>query len=170
MKMKSFFKLGLILFSMLISQQIFAQKSNPILGGNLVLGGATGDFKNGYKSVTGLDGFIGTGGKNAFFILSTGYYSYKNQDGNSYGKIRMIPLKAGFRYYAAKKIFFTANAGLGLLKDETMSSSKSNFVYDAGIGYHGSFSNISLHYDGWKKRNTDGTSNTIQLRLGFALK
>ncbi len=170
MKMKSFFKLGLILFSMLASQQIFAQKSNPILGGNLVLGGATGDFKNGYKSVSGIDGFIGTGSKKAFFVLSTGYYSYKNQDDNTHGKIRMIPLKAGFRYYAAKKIFLTGNAGLGLLKDETMSSSKSNFVYDAGIGYHGSFSNISLHYDGWKKRNTDGTSNTIQLRLGFALK
>jgi hypothetical protein len=147
-----------------------AQVKNILIGGNLTGGPAIGDFKNGYKSVFGLEGFIGGGSEKVFGLLTAGYFSYSAQDGNIYGKIKMLPLKGGLRIYATKKLFLAGNAGIGLLKDEVMTSSESRFVYDMGAGFHNGLGSISVFYDGWVRKNNNGTSNTIQVKLGFALR
>jgi hypothetical protein len=167
----------LVLFSACFSlcglQKAVAQKHdlNLIMGGNVILGFPAGDFKNGYSSATGVDAFLGFGmSRQAFLVGTIGYSSYKNEDTNPYGKIKLIPLKAGLRLYPAKKLFVAGNAGVGFLKDETMSSRESRFVYDFGLGLHGQIVQAGVYYDGWKRKNNNGTSNTIQLRIGLALR
>ena len=150
-----------------------AQKKdlNVIMGGNAIIGFPTGDFKNGYTSATGVDAFLGFGlSGQAFLVGSIAYISYKNDDANPFGKIKMIPLKGGLRLYPGKKLFFAGNAGVGFLKDETMSSRESRIVYDLGMGLHGQILQAGVYYDGWKRKNNNGTSNSIQLRIGLALR
>ena len=113
-----------------------AQKTKPFLGGNLILGFPNGDFKTSYKSALGIEASAGFGSKRIFVLGTLGYVSYKAQSGNPYGKITVIPLKAGLRLYPTKRLFITGNAGFGFLKDETMSKRESRFVYDAGVGVH----------------------------------
>jgi hypothetical protein len=162
----------LIVFSVFSVTASFAQKDlNVFVGGNVLLGFAGGDFKNGYSYATGIDASLGLGvTEKVYVIATTGFVSYKNEDTNPFGKISLIPLKAGVRIYPIKNLFFAGNAGVGFLKDEVMSSRESRFVYDAGIGAHGNLIQVGLYYDGWKRKNTSGSSNTFQIRLGFALK
>lgn len=154
-------------------QSLQAQQKdlNLLMGGNVILGFPTGDFKNGYSSASGVDAFLGFGmSRQAFLVGTIGYVSYRNEDSNPYGKIKLIPLKAGLRLYPAKKVFLAGNAGVGFLKDETMSSRESRFVYDFGVGLHGQVLQAGVYYDGWKRKNNNGTSNSIQLRIGLALR
>lgn len=150
--------------------KVAAQKLNTFVGGNLIIGFPTGDFKNGYKRATGIDASLGFGGKHLYGIGTIGYVSYKEQSGNPYGKITLVPIKAGLRVYPTNILFLSGNAGVGFLKDEVMSSRESRFMFDAGIGLHLLVGQISLNYDGWKRQNTDGFSGTIQLKLGLAFK
>ncbi len=148
---------------------VSAQKTKPFLGGNLILGFPNGDFKTAYKSALGIEGSAGFGGKRIFVLGTLGYVSYKAESGNPYGKITVIPLKAGLRVYPTKRLFLTGNAGYGFLKDETMSKREARFVYDAGVGLHFLLSQISVHYDAWQRKNNAGVSSSIQLKLGLAL-
>ena len=129
-----------------------AQKTNPFLGGNLILGFPNGDFKTAYKSALGIEGSAGFGGKRIFVLGTLGYVSYKAESGNP-----------------TKRLFLTGNAGYGFLKDETMSKREARFVYDAGVGLHFLLSQISVHYDAWQRKNNAGVSSSIQLKLGLAL-
>jgi hypothetical protein len=150
--------------------KVTAQKLNTFVGGNLIIGFPTGDFKDGYKRATGIDASLGFGGKHLYGLGTIGYVSYKPQSGNPYGKITVVPIKAGLRVYPTSILFLSGNAGVGFLKDEAMSSRESRFMFDAGIGLHFIIGQISLNYDGWKRQNTDGFSGTIQLKLGLAIK
>ena len=153
-----------------MAEKASAQKLNTFVGGNLILGFPTGDFKDGYKGATGIDASLGFGGKHLYGIGTIGYVSYKPQSGNPYGKITVVPIKAGLRVYPTSILFLSGNAGIGFLKDEAMSSRESRFMFDAGIGLHFIIGQISVNYDGWKRQNTDGFSGAVQLKLGLALK
>ncbi|MEJ8842670.1 hypothetical protein WG954_09780 [Lacibacter sp. H375] len=159
-----------LLAQFVIAEKATAQKLNTFVGGNLILGFPTGDFKDGYKRATGIDVSLGFGGKHLYGLGTIGYFSYKEQSGNPYGKITVVPIKAGLRVYPKNSLFLSGNAGVGFLKDEAMSKRESRFMFDAGIGLHLLVGQISLNYDGWKRQNTDGFSGTIQLKLGLALK
>ena len=166
---KSTFLLALI-FVAASFQSATAQKTNLFLGGNLIVGFPSGDFKNGYKRATGIEGSMGLG-SSKFIVLGTlGYMSYKEKEGNQFGKITVIPLKAGIRVYPTNMLFLTGNAGVGFLKDETMNSRETRFVYDAGVGLHIILGQISVHYDAWKRQNTNGYTGAILLKFGLALK
>lgn len=160
----------ILLAQFVVAEKSTAQKLNTFVGGNLILGYPTGDFKNGYKRATGIDASLGFGGKHLYGLGTIGYVSYKAKEGNAYGKITVIPVKAGVRVYPTSILFLSGNAGVGFLKDEVMSSRESRFMFDAGIGVHLILGQISLNYDGWKRQNTDGFSGTVQLKLGLALK
>lgn len=147
-----------------------AQKSNMFMGGNLIYGFPSSALKTGYKNATGIDASLGFGTSKVYFIGTLGYVSYKEVSGNPYGKITVIPVKGGIRFYPAKYIFLTGNAGVGFLKDQVMSGRESRFMYDAGIGFHLTLAQISVHYDAWKKKNTDGYSAAVMLKLGIAIK
>ena len=166
---KSTFLLALI-FVAASFQTATAQKTNLFLGGNLIVGFPSGDFKNGYKRATGIEGSMGLG-SSKFIVLGTlGYMSYKEKSGNQFGKITVIPLKGGIRVYPTNILFLTGNAGVGFLKDETMNSRETRFVYDAGVGLHIILGQISVHYDAWKRQNTNGYTGSVLLKFGLALK
>lgn len=163
---KFIFSVSLVLFS----TSLIAQKSKSFIGGNIVFGFPGGDFKDSYKSAIGVEGSAGIGFSKLYLLGTVGYTSYKPVSGNMYGKITIIPLKAGLRLYATKKIFLAGNAGYGFLKDEVMESREARFVYDAGVGVHFLLGQVSVHYDAWKRKNNPGSSSTVQLKLGLAIK
>ena len=149
----------------------YAQKANTIFGGNVIVGAPLGDFRNDYRSVFGIEGFGGFGlGQSAYITGTIGFQSYAPESYNPYGKISMVPLKAGIRYYPVKNLFLTGNAGVGLIKDETIDARESRFAYDIGAGLNFNILNASVHYDGWQKKNTDGGSHSVLLKLGIAIR
>lgn len=149
----------------------YAQKANTIFGGNVIVGAPLGDFRNDYRSVFGIEGFGGFGlGESAYITGTIGFQSYAPESYNPYGKISMVPLKAGIRYYPVKNLFLTGNAGVGLIKDETIDARESRFAYDIGAGLNFNIFNASVHYDGWQKKNTDGGSHSVLLKLGIAIR
>jgi hypothetical protein len=166
---KSTFLLAVLLLAGTL-QTASAQKTDLFIGGNLIVGFPSGDFKDGYKRATGIEGSLGLGGSRVIVLGTLGYMSYKEQSGNPYGKITVIPVKAGLRVYPTKLLFLTGNAGVGFLKDEVMSSRETRFVYDAGIGLHLIVAQISLHYDAWKRQNTNGYTGAVLLKFGIAIK
>ena len=165
-----------ILFSILVavlglSPAAFAQKANTIFGGNVIVGAPLGDLRNDYRSVFGIEGFGGFGlGQKAFITGTIGFQSYAPESYNPYGKISMVPLKAGVRFYPVNNFFLTGNAGVGLIKDETIDARESRFAYDIGAGLNFNIFNASVHYDGWQKKNTNGGSHSVLLKLGIAIR
>jgi Outer membrane protein beta-barrel domain len=144
---------------------------NLYAGGNLILAFPAGDFSNGYTYGAGAEGSLGFGITSKLYVLGTlGYISYKNEDGNLYGKIRYVPIKAGLRLYPGKNFYVAANAGIGLLKDEAMTSSESRFAYDAGVGIQVSVLQFGVHYDAWQRKNTPGASGALQVKVGLVFK
>lgn len=166
---KSTFFLAVLLLAGTL-QTASAQKTDLFLGGNLIVGFPSGDFKDGYKRATGIEGSLGLGGSKVIVLGTLGYMSYKEQSLNPYGKITVIPVKAGLRVYPTKVLFLTGNAGVGFLKDEVMSSRETRFVYDAGIGLHLIVAQVSVHYDAWKRQNTNGYTGAVLLKFGIAIK
>jgi hypothetical protein len=148
-----------------------AQKANTIFGGNVIIGAPLGDLRNDYRSVVGIEGLAGFGvGQNVYLTGTLGFQSYAPESFNPYGKITMVPLKAGVRFYPVNNFFLTGNAGLGLIRDETIDARESRFAYDIGAGLSFSIFNASVHYDGWQKKNTNGGSNSVLLKLGIAIR
>lgn len=152
-------------------QQAAAQKKmSSFIGGNLIIGYPQGDFKDGYKLATGIDASLGFGKKHLYAIGTIGYVSYKAQSDNLYGKITLIPVKAGVRIYLGNFFFLSGNAGVGFLNDEVDKDRTSRFMYDVGAGFHFILGQVSVHYDAWQRKNNPGSSSTIQLKFGLALK
>jgi hypothetical protein len=168
--MKSKF-LSIIVAIIGLTSASYAQKANTIFGGNVIVGAPLGDLRNDYRSVFGIEGFGGFGlGQSAYITGTIGFQSYAPESYNPYGKISMVPLKAGIRYYPVKNLFLTGNAGVGLIKDETIDARESRFAYDIGAGLNLNIFNASVHYDGWQKKNTNGGSHSVLLKLGIAIR
>jgi hypothetical protein len=159
-----------VFFMGLVSTKMHAQKLRTLIGGNVMIGSPTGDFKNFYTRVTGVEGSIGKGFSKLYVIGTIGYQAYKEADGFVYGKMSLIPMKAGIRIYPTEKIFICGNAGYGFLKDETMTFRDTRFVYDAGAGLNFLLGQISIHYDAWQRRNNPGTSASVLLKVGLVIK
>lgn len=168
--MPKFISTAFLFFFVLAHVHTSAQKSETFIGGNLLYAFPSSVFKTGYKHGTGIEASLGFGKSKVYLIGTVGYQSYKAQSTNPYGKITVIPVKAGLRFYPAKTVFLTGNAGAGFLKDEVMSSRKSRFMYDAGIGFHFFLPQISVHYEAWKKQNSPGYTTAVLVKMGFALK
>lgn len=168
---KLYLFIPLLLIFVVISNNTFAQKKNTIFGGNVIVGFPTGTLADNYTNAFGLEGLAGFGVANNVYLTGTvGYVSYAAESFNPYGRITVVPIKAGVRLYATDRFFLTGNAGVGLIKDETMDVRESRFTYDVGAGVQFSMFNASLHYDGWKKSNTTGSSNAVLLKLGIAIR
>ncbi|HLP35328.1 hypothetical protein [Lacibacter sp.] len=153
----------------------YAQKANTIFGGNVIVGAPLGEFRNDYRSAIGIEGLAGFGvSQNVYLTGTIGFQSYAPDPnsffGMEYGKITVVPLKAGVRFYPANNFFLTGNAGLGLIRDETIDARESRFAYDIGAGLNFNIFNASVHYDGWQKKNTDGGSHSVLLKLGIAIR
>jgi hypothetical protein len=164
----------ILLFCLMIfvlgTGKLMAQKNNTLFGGNIIVGFPTGSFGDSYTSALGFEGFGGIGlGENLYALASLGYVSYAAESYNPYGRVTLIPIKAGLRYYATKNLFLTGNAGVGLIKDQDMISRESRFAYDVGAGFQFSKFQAGLYYDGWKRQNTSGSSNSILLKFGIAI-
>ncbi len=166
-KIKFLFVYSLLL---LLAVSVSAQKkSDSFIGGNLIYSMPQDMFKQGYKSGTGIDVSLGIGTKKVLLTGTLGYLSYKAQSDNPYGKITVILLKAGLRIRPTHMLFLAGNAGVGFLKDETMSSREGRFMYDAGAGLHFILFDFGVYYDAWKKKNTAGYSGAVELKFGMSL-
>ena len=169
--MKQKFLFSMFVACIGITSVAVAQKANTIFGGNVIIGAPLGDLRNDYRSVVGIEGLAGFGvGQNVYLTGTLGFQSYAPESFNPYGKITMVPLKAGVRFYPVNNFFLTGNAGLGLIRDETIDARESRFAYDIGAGLSFSIFNASVHYDGWQKKNTNGGSNSVLLKLGIAIR
>ena len=173
--MKQFILSSLVVFFMGLPGLVKAQKGKVIFGGNVNVGAPLGEFRNDYKSAFGIEGLAGFAvAENVYLTGTIGYQSYAPDPnsfiGMEYGKITSVPLKAGVRFYPIKNLFLTGNAGVGLIKDETIDARESRFAYDVGAGLSFSIFNASVHYDGWQKKNTNGGSNSVLLKLGIAIR
>ena len=174
--MKQVFLFSLLLFFFISPSFVNAQKGKAIYGGNLIFGSPLGDFRAGYRSVIGIEGLAGFGLTNNLYAVGTiCYQSYAADPSypeifNEYGRISMIPLKAGLRLYPGKQFFVTGNLGVGLVDDGQLVARESRFVYDVGAGLHFSKVHASVHYDAIKRVNNPGTSGAILLKVGIAIK
>jgi hypothetical protein len=145
--------------------------SGILLGGSLGYGLPQDDFKNGYKSSLALDATAGVKLFGGFYVTANvGYAKYYAQDNNSFGNITNIPLKAGVKAYLTKRIFVAGNYGIGLLKDEKMSSRDSRTMLDYGAGIRFNVGEIGVYNDGWKRESDGKYSNAIFIKAGFYLR
>lgn len=62
-------------------------------------------LKNGYKRATGIEASLGAGTKRVILLGTVGYISYKEQEGNNFGKITAVPIKGGLRLYPSRVFF-----------------------------------------------------------------
>lgn len=169
MKKKSL--LFILLAFFIVNGTLLAQKKNTLFGGNVIVGFPVGSFGEQYTSALGFEGYGGIRLiENLYATGTLGYVSYAAESYNPYGRVTLIPIKAGLRYYATKNLFLTGNAGVGLIKDQTITSRESRFAYDVGAGFQFSKFQAGLYYDGWKRQNTSGSSNSILLKFGIAIK
>jgi hypothetical protein len=171
--MKKYFILSAVLLSLISSLHTTAQKRNANLffGGNLVLSNPTGNFSDAYRTGFGIEGMGGVKLTDNLYGLATlGYLSYNNENDNPYGNINVTSLKGGLRYYAGEKFFIAGNAGFGFARDEVEPKSYSRFIGDVGAGAHFGLVQAGLFYEGRKKIFSDGFANSVQLKVGIALR
>ncbi len=174
--MKKLFIISTLAILFVCPAILMAQKGKPIFGGNVIAGVPSGELRNGYKSVFGIEGMGGIGvAKNLYVMGTIGFQSYA-PDPNAlfpyagYGRITMIPLKAGLRLYPVNNIFLTGNLGVGLVDDGELVARETRFVYDVGAGVHYSMFQASIHYDAIKRINSSGASNAFLIKLGIAIR
>jgi hypothetical protein len=161
---------AMLLVSSFTSQ---AQKRNANLffGGNLVLSNPTGNFSDAYRTGFGVEGMGGIKFTDNLYGLATlAYLSYNNENDNPFGNIKVTSFKGGLRYYAGEKFFLAGNAGVGFAKDEIEEQSYSRFIGDVGAGAHFGLFQAGLFYEGRKKIFSDGFANSVQLKVGIALR
>ncbi len=173
--MKQFFLFSLLLIFFSPSL-VKAQKGKTLFGGNLIIGTPVGDFRNGYRSVLGVEGLAGFAVASNVYVTGTiGYQSFAADPAYpeiyyNYGNITMIPLKAGVRFYPVQQFFVTGNLGTGLVKDAELLARESRFIYDVGAGLHISKLQASIHYDAIKRVNSPGSSNSIVVKVGIGIR
>jgi hypothetical protein len=145
--------------------------NHSLFGGNLVLANPVGSFSDAYRTGFGLEGIAGIQvAGNVYAQATLGYISYNNEGDNPFGNINVTSIKGGVRFYPAEKVFLTANGGLGFAKDETEDRRYSRFIGDIGAGVHAGIIQAGLFYEGRKKIFSDGFANSVQLKLGIALR
>jgi hypothetical protein len=136
-----------------------------------ILSNPTGNFSDAYRTGFGVEGMGGLKFTDNLYGLATlAYVSYNNENDNPYGNIKVTSLKGGLRYYAGEKFFITGNAGVGFAKDEIEEQSYSRFIGDVGAGAHFGLFQAGLFYEGRKKIFSEGYANSVQLKVGIALR
>lgn len=100
------------------------------------------------------------------------YYKLKNSFGLGDGHMSLIPVMGGVKYYLSRgaNIHGQLGAGFGNSKYDNLpgsSSSYTNFMYAAGLGYSLSKSiDAEIKYQGISNKG-GGASGAVGLRLGY---
>lgn len=170
--MKKFISLSAILLA-ITCLHVQAQKNsgNFFFGGNFVLSNPVNSFSDAYRTGIGLEGMGGLKlSGNLYGIATLGYLSYNGEKDNPYGNIKVTSVKGGLRYYAGERFFLAGNAGVGFAKDEVEPQSYSRFIGDVGAGAHFGLVQAGLFYEGRKKIFSEGYANSVQLKVGIAIR
>jgi hypothetical protein len=155
-----------------VKAQTIKSKRNYLLGGNLIMASPVGTLSEDYKTGFGIEGMGGLKAGEQLYITATlSYVNFPNEAYyNNFGHIRVISLKGGLRYYVAENVFLGGNAGVGFAKDETEPQSYGRFIGDVGGGFHLGLVQAGIYYEGRKKIFSEGFSNSVQVKLGVAIR
>jgi hypothetical protein len=149
-----------------------AAGKNYLLGANLILASPVGTLSEDYKTGFGIEGMGGIKAGDQLYIMATlAYVNFPNETYyNDFGNISVTSIKGGLRYYATENVFLSGNAGVGFAKDEVEPRSYGRFIGDIGGGVHLGLVQAGLYYEGRKKIFSDGFSNSVQVKLGIAIR
>jgi hypothetical protein len=145
---------------------------NYLLGANLILASPVGTLSEDYKIGFGIEGMGGIKASDQLYVTATlGYVNFPNEAYyNDFGNISVTSIKGGLRYYATDNVFLSGNAGVGFAKDEVEPRSYGRFIGDIGGGVHFGLVQAGLYYEGRKKIFSEGFSNSVQIKLGIAIR
>jgi len=128
-------------------------------------------FKHNYNYGAGVEGGAGIGTGRTFLVATFGYTSFKSVSESSYGNTSYVPIKGGIRHYilVAKILFIQADAGVGIIKNEIVNSSR--FSGDIGAGVTLGPFEIIVNYDGFSRTSAENTgySSWIGIKAGMRI-
>ncbi|HEX4956856.1 MAG TPA: hypothetical protein VFV46_01655 [Lacibacter sp.] len=149
-----------------------ANGKNYLLGAHLIMASPVGTLSEDYKTGFGIEGIGGIKAGEQLYVTATlAYVNFPNEAFyNNYGNISVTSIKGGVRYYATENVFLGGNAGVGFAKDELEPRSYGRFIGDIGAGVHFGLVQAGLFYEGRKKIFSEGFANSVQVKLGIALR
>ena len=159
-----------ILLSFLMIQNAQAQISKPgiTLGGYLLYSKPKGSFENSYKFGGGGEIFGGVGLGKSYVIATAGFSQFKPVSASHEGSLTYTPVKIGLKRFLFKRILFVnADVGRATVKNQVFNVSR--FTRGVGVGAKLLGLEAGLYYDGWKKVNSAGYSNTFNVKVGMSL-
>jgi hypothetical protein len=155
------------IFLIVSSANAQLKKPGITLGGSLLYSMPKGDFDKAYKFGIGGEAYAGVGWGQTFLIGTVGYSGYQPESGNSAGTLNYIPVKLGLKqFFLMKRLFINADLGIASVKNKNMSESAFTRGIGAGVRLLGM--EAGLYYDGFKIKNADGFSNSLNAKLGWS--
>jgi hypothetical protein len=114
-------------------------------------------FKHNYNYGLGAEAGVGIGVGNTFFVGTLGYSSFEASSANKFGNYSYVPIKGGIRRYLliGKLLFIQADAGVALVKNEVVNSSR--FSADLGLGVKLGPFEVMAVYDGFTSGGEEAT-------------
>jgi hypothetical protein len=174
--MKQIFTSVIVALALISTFSVQAQskkgQKNYLLGASLIMASPVGTLSEDYKTGFGIEGIGGIKAGEQLYVTATlSYVNFPNETYyNEYGNISVTSVKGGLRYYVTENIFLSGNAGVGFAKDEVEPQSYGRFIGDVGGGLHLGLLQAGVYYEGRKKIFSEGFSNSVQVKLGIAIR
>lgn len=166
---KNIFLLLVVILSISLPSQLNAQKLIFLFAHGQYAAPVDSYFKHNYNYGAGVEGGVGFGTGRTFLVATFGYTSFKSGSENAYGNTSFVPIKGGIRHYilVAKILFLQADAGVGIIKNDAISSSR--FSGDIGAGVTLGPFEIIVNYDGFSRTSAENTgySSWIGIKAGM---
>ena len=169
--MTKFLRVTALLVIMLTTSTTYAQlgikKPGFTVGGNVFYAQPQDDLKNSYKQGFGLELKAGVGLGKTYLIATLGYTGYTPQS-SSVSKLSNQQMKVGIKqYFLAKRLFVNGDIGVSYLDTGKRAPVITRFTSDIGAGVRLFGIEASIYYDAWNKLSGEGTSKTMQFKLGY---
>jgi hypothetical protein len=149
-----------------------AQIKRPhlLLGANASYYNPQSTFANNYKFGLGGEVFGGIGVGKTYVVGTLATSSFFADKEKSYGNLIYKPVKIGIRQFLlSNKIFVNADMGVGYIKDKTMNNTENKLTGGIGAGVRLLGLEGGVYYNSWKALHEAGSSNSVQLKLGWSM-
>jgi hypothetical protein len=161
-----------VLFSVATKAQL-VKLPKVLAFGNFTYAIPQGNFSNIYSNGMGFEAGAGLGLGKTLLYASTGYLTYKAENGNPSGDWKVVPIKFGVRRYLLFGLFL--NGALGIANQSfsggTGGSSSSSLLYEVGAGIKVlGLVEIGAAYTGYNATINNANANAILLKAGLAIK
>jgi len=148
-----------------------AQLKKPgfIAGANVMYAMPSAGFHDTHSYGYGTEAFAGASLGKTYFVATIGVSNFKAFN-DQVGDIKYTPIKAGVRrYFLLKKLFINGDVGVGLVKNKATNKASSQLLRGIGAGVRFGGLEAGLYYDGFKNPNASGFSNSVNVKVGFAI-